>query len=564
MNGDGIRDFHLFLQVHWPGDYVEFNRLTFKLAPTPGNGVIVSDYYPVLLPAGFEVAAQLPQAFAWGSDEQWLLSFKDPWPAAAPLSDFKGPLHEMAAGMIGLRFEAGDGTHYGWVRLEREDLDKYPWFKLHIREVGFQPEPEQPLVVGTHPPRPDDLPEVEPVDLNGDRVIDLSIYRRIEPNADGSAEFWRVWLDGPALEVLTGRSGDELVVVGLREQQRLPWSLPRDQAWRPLSTRPLLLSGWRATGEPGEGVEPQTEEPAVGPLAGRLGTFIGLRVSQFGRMAWVKVNGDGTVLDYAWLCDGAGVAGEPPVTRGDWDDRTVAIHDLAGDLAMDVVLREEHSVGSSEELDAGHFYETANLVMIALGGAEVVAAAWTRISPVSLEPGQPLSSSLPEGQQWRIAPPLDVWIQVRETMVWAGGSSSFLWPPEGLAATEPVFIGLRFPVGEQWRYGWVQVSRDGVLDYGMAADLDTPNQVGENSTYKGFHLDIQQRDHEIRVTWDPLYRWFDLEGSTGLEEDAVWLPLVKANATTGLSAGEYRALLAWSTPRFYRLRQNCPAGGCKP
>lgn len=564
INADGIRDFELRFVRYYPGGYEGVEWVAFKLVPEAGSRVIGNavpgSEGPELLPADFEIGFGLPPSLAWIYYDYALISYN-----GTPAYDLKGPLHQTTPGTIGVRFQAGDGMHYGWIRFEREDLDKSPWFKIHTSEVGWHPQPDRPLVVGTHPPRPDALPEVEPVDLNGDQIIDLSVFRRIEPNADGSAALWRVWLDGPSLETLTEESGDERVVIGLRERQRLPWSLPPDQAWRPLSTRPLLLSGWRETGLSGEPGLDGSEAPTVGPLTGRLGTFIGLRLGEFGRMAWVKVSGDGEVLDYAWLCPGAGVAGEPPVSPGTWVDRTDAIHDLDEDLSMDVVLREIESGGCVEDFDATHCYASTNLVMIVLGGSEVVGASWAGTTrPVALEPGQSLSPSLPEGQEWRTASSLDLWTQVREGTIWAGGSTSSLRPPEGLVAAGPVFMGLRLPVGEHWRYGWIQVAREGVLDSGIAAELDTTIQVGADSTSEGVHVEIVREGPGFRVTWDPLYRWFDLEGSTGLGDNASWLTLVRADATTGLSPGEHRVPVSLATPHFYRLRRNCPAGGCPP
>ena len=146
VNGDGIRDFQLILLKHWPGDYQSYDWIAFRLAPTRGNSVVMnvktrtdgSTYHdaPVPLADGFEMAVQLPSMFAWESEERSLLSFDDPWSPAEPLSDFKGPLHETESGILGVQFAGGDGSHFGWVRLQREDLDAYPWFKIHVREVG--------------------------------------------------------------------------------------------------------------------------------------------------------------------------------------------------------------------------------------------------------------------------------------------------------------------------------------------------------------------------------------------------------------------------------------------
>lgn len=563
LNGDGIRDFQLLFLQHWPGDYQSYDWIAFRLAPTRGNSVIMnvktrtdgSTYRdsPVLLPDRFEVAAQLPPTVAWESEERSLLSFDDPWSLTEPLSNFKGPLHEADKGMLGLQFQAGDGAHYGWVELEREDLDKYPWFKIHIREVGFHPEPDEPLIVGTHPPRPDDLPEVESVDLNGDMAVDVGVLRRIEPNVDGSAAFWRIWLDGPSLEVLTEESGEEITVVGLPAGRPQPWSQSPGQGWRPLGARPLLLSGWRETGETGggEGSAPGLMEgnPTLGPLAEGGGAYVGLRDVRSGHMAWVQVDGEGKVTGSAWLGKGAGVTGEPACRKGFWIEEQLAVLDMDHDGLVDVVLRRERNEGMAD----GRWWDLRLVMLVLVGNLQVVSTSWAE--PVSFEPGQVLRETLPEGLRWQESVPAEV-LGDYSSAIWDNGGWAGSGYTDGLAKVGPAFIGLRFPVGEQWRYGWIQVARDGILDYGMAADLDTPMEVGTHPTSDAVHLEIERDGDEVRITWDPLYRWFDLESSTGLETDSAWLPLVRADATTGLSVGEYRASASSTSPRFYRLRQN--------
>jgi hypothetical protein len=141
--------------------YTSWNNANAGNRLIKGNSNVIGVSFPSNLPAGTIVGPGFPLPFN-ASQDSLGYRFESDWARGSNTNDrgnffAGGAAPSDVTGYLGVRFDIGGNTHYGWVRI-RVEMDAYPangvgtsvgsYSKLTILDYAYQSKPNTPLRVG--------------------------------------------------------------------------------------------------------------------------------------------------------------------------------------------------------------------------------------------------------------------------------------------------------------------------------------------------------------------------------------------------------------------------------
>lgn len=159
LNKDGQFDFHLEEYAIGttdipPSSVTRFLGLRGTAdGSTHNNGVFTGEGRALPLPLGSLIGPSADEPFSWTDGFRQLgLSHK-----RSGETMWQGPWEDQKTGFLAVRFLADDQYHYGWIRLNVEDIplssmgDVYALIPPHIVDFAYESTPNTPIAAGAVP-----------------------------------------------------------------------------------------------------------------------------------------------------------------------------------------------------------------------------------------------------------------------------------------------------------------------------------------------------------------------------------------------------------------------------
>jgi hypothetical protein len=353
LNKDGFLDFGLRTDQKLEDGYAYIATFTSYLDPLGHSSCLGTNdpstgtFVPVALEKGTLVSTNVVPKAEWGGSI-WLrtegyFSYGTNYSHGS-----RGLLStNCEQAYLGVRFQAADGLHLGWVLLKAGTNEAL------LLDFGFHPKPNAAIAVGDKPSWTNDAPQtLAAIDLDGDNGIDFTVARRSWTNQVTSERFTESSLWGAGTnEVLCAPAEpgwpNGWYPVVLSNQTTVPRIPTSPASWFSLHESAVCLVSKSET--------PDSLPATYGPLQGLTNAFVGVRFD--GRYGWLRLADDGKVLGSGYLPSGLISVGEPS-PPADRRKRARAIEriDFNQDGLVDAVFRFE----AGESIQAWTLYTLGN------------------------------------------------------------------------------------------------------------------------------------------------------------------------------------------------------------
>ncbi len=152
LNRDGTNDFDFSggLFICTADIPVSGCTASFDVIPSETNAALAQGNNATMLPAGTSVGNVTFSNAVWRTKSTMLTSIY--WSQRYTNSGWSGPLNAVGNGYFGVRFQAADGLHYGWVRA-RMPIQTSIYFEGSpvILEWAYETRPNTPILAGATP-----------------------------------------------------------------------------------------------------------------------------------------------------------------------------------------------------------------------------------------------------------------------------------------------------------------------------------------------------------------------------------------------------------------------------
>ncbi len=564
LNRDGFNDFHLrvYYQRISAFEYVASyachlvplgRSACLGERPTQGDQLRAQP-----LEVGTIIPTQPDAGCAWGGS-LWLRS-------ETYFDDGKEPTHSISGvissnretAYLGIRFQAADGPHLGWV------LVKAGTNQVLLADYGFHPQPNTPIAAGEKPTSTNENPAIlTSVDLDGDNGIDFAVAQRRWTNTVTGESYLEAKLLGAGTNAALCAKAEPgwptgVYPLALTNQTMVPRNPAAPSSWVSLDQAPALLLGANETDI--------STASSFGPLAGRSNVFVGVRLDS--RYGWLEFRADGRIKSYGFMPTGSIAVGEPSPPLGR-QSRIAAPDriDFNHDGLIDAVFRAEGGQGG------------ASWTLYLLGETTLLTTnrdGWSVI-PHVMGAGEVLSDPTAKPQLvWSARKPVQqLWGYTVSYYDDPNYGSTPYWGPASTLEYQPSpLLGLRFRAGDGQHLGWLRFKIDNpgcgmppyggpwtpdyvcakvqLDDYGYEPAPGSPLAAGTKSSIQPPLLSISQvGSNYLQLSWNESMEDYVLEGCGSLPSgrwfhSGIW-------ETVGVN--RVRVLMSSKTGLFFRLRK---------